>query len=85
MAVIPKHITTRASRRVPASYRGVASSTADSDDASTSKVGRSMELLDLEGMLFSCSRVRMAEIGDGTSNTFMIGESRFDTVVAGRQ
>jgi hypothetical protein len=65
--------------RVPASYRGVASSTADSDDPSTSAKGRFLEQLDMEGIFFCCSRVRMAEISDGTSNTFMIGESRFET------
>jgi hypothetical protein len=82
MAVIPKHITNQSiPDRVPASYRGVASSTADSDDTSTSKVGRSFEMHDLEGLFFACSHVRMAEVADGTSNTFMIGESRFDTVV----
>jgi prepilin-type N-terminal cleavage/methylation domain-containing protein len=80
MGVIPKHITNQSiPDRVPASYRGVASSTADSDDQSTSKVGRSLELKDLEGVFFGCSQIRMAEIADGTSNTFMIGESRFDT------
>jgi prepilin-type N-terminal cleavage/methylation domain-containing protein len=82
MAVIPKYITNQSiPNRVPASYRGVASSTADSDDASTSKVGRSMENIDLEGIFFMCSHVRMAEVADGTSNTFMVGESRFDTFV----
>jgi len=59
--------------------RCVASSTADSDDPGTSAKGRSMENKDLEGLFFCCSRVRMAEIGDGTSNTFMIGESKSET------
>lgn len=64
--------------RVPASYRGVASSTADADDASASLVGRSMENNNLEGIFFGCSAVRFADITDGTSNTLMIGESYFD-------
>lgn len=64
--------------RFPASYRGVASSTADSDNLSTSRKGRSMEALDLEGIFFACSQVRMAEVRDGTSNTFLIGESRWE-------
>jgi prepilin-type N-terminal cleavage/methylation domain-containing protein len=64
--------------RVPSCYLGVASSTADSDDQSTSVVGRSMENIDLEGIFFVCSKVRMAEITDGTSNTFMVGECWHD-------
>jgi prepilin-type N-terminal cleavage/methylation domain-containing protein len=80
MALVPKHVTNQnIPNRVPTSYRGVASSTADSDDPGTSAKGRSMENKDLEGLFFCCSRVRMAEIADGTSNTFMIGESRWDT------
>ena len=33
----------------------------------------------MEGIFFACSKVRMAEVTDGTSNTFMIGESRWET------
>lgn len=65
-------------QRVPASYRGVASSTATSDDESTSNNGRSMEDIDLEGIFFGCSKIKFASITDGTSNTFMFGESYFD-------
>jgi prepilin-type N-terminal cleavage/methylation domain-containing protein/prepilin-type processing-associated H-X9-DG protein len=64
--------------RVPASYRGVASSTADSDDPSTSVSGRHMERLDLEGIFYACSQTKFAHITDGTSNTFMIGESKWE-------
>jgi prepilin-type N-terminal cleavage/methylation domain-containing protein len=79
-AAIPQHVNNQGiPQRVPATYRGVASSTADSDDPSTSAVGRHLEQLDLEGLFFACSRIRMADITDGTSNTFMIGESRWDT------
>jgi prepilin-type N-terminal cleavage/methylation domain-containing protein len=82
MAVIPKYITNQGiPNRVPTSYRGVASSTADSDDLSTSVKKSAMETPNLEGMFFTCSHVRMAEVTDGTSNTFMIGESRFETFV----
>jgi prepilin-type N-terminal cleavage/methylation domain-containing protein len=80
MSGVPKHVTNQnIPNRVPASYRGVASSTADSDDTSTSVKKRSLEMLDMEGIFFCCSRVRMAEVSDGTSNTFMIGESRWET------
>jgi hypothetical protein len=63
---------------MPASYRGVASSTADSDDLSTSVKKRSLEQLDLEGIFYACSRVRIVEVRDGTSNTFLFGESRWE-------
>jgi prepilin-type N-terminal cleavage/methylation domain-containing protein len=80
MADAPRHVENDGiPGRMPASYRGVASSTADSDNLSTSKKGRSLELLDLEGIFFCCSRVRIAEVRDGTSNTFLIGESRWET------
>jgi len=80
MGVVPKHVDNQSiPGRVPTSYRGVASSTADSDDTSTSKIGRSLEMLDVEGLFFCCSHVRLAEITDGTSNTCMIGESRWET------
>ena len=80
MADVPKYVTNQGiPNRVPASYRGVASSTADSDDLSTSKKKRSLEQLDLEGILFCCSRIRVADIRDGTSSTFLFGESRWET------
>jgi prepilin-type N-terminal cleavage/methylation domain-containing protein len=64
--------------RRPCSYRGVASSTADSDDPETSVVKRSMENLNLEGIFFTCSAITMSSVIDGLSNTFMVGESYFD-------
>lgn len=77
---VPEHIDNQGiPGRVPAAYRAVASSTADSDDLSTSAVGRAMEMKELEGIFYACSKVTMGGIIDGTSNTFMIGESRFDT------
>jgi prepilin-type N-terminal cleavage/methylation domain-containing protein/prepilin-type processing-associated H-X9-DG protein len=80
MANLPKHIDNQGiPGRVPTSYRGVASSTADSDDLSTSVRKRAMENKELEGLFYCCSRVRMAEISDGASNTFMVGESKSET------
>jgi hypothetical protein len=79
MSDVPRYVANdRFGSRMPASYRGVASSTADSDNLSTSRKKRSMEMLDLEGVFFACSRVRIAEVRDGTSNTFLIGESRWE-------
>src|SRR5262245_9800432 len=47
-AAIPEGVNNQGiPSRVPATYRGVASSTADSDDPSTSVVGRNLEMSDL--------------------------------------
>ena len=68
--------------RSPVSYRGVASSIAASDDASTIPAGSgttvSLEQASHDGMFFGCSSVRMSDITDGTSNTMLIGESFTD-------
>jgi prepilin-type N-terminal cleavage/methylation domain-containing protein len=79
-AAIPLHKDNQGiPKRVPACYRGVASSTADSDDPSTSVVGRHLELNDLEGIFFGDSRINFKDITDGTANTFMVGECYWDT------
>jgi prepilin-type N-terminal cleavage/methylation domain-containing protein len=65
--------------RVPATYRAVASSTADSDDLSTSVVGRALEQKELEGIFYGDSRIGFQDILDGTSSTFMVGECWWDT------
>jgi prepilin-type N-terminal cleavage/methylation domain-containing protein/prepilin-type processing-associated H-X9-DG protein len=78
MAVTEHKASSGIARRVPASYRGIASSTATSDDESTSINGRSMEDLDLEGIFFGCSKITFGHLTDGSSNTFMFGESYFD-------
>jgi prepilin-type processing-associated H-X9-DG protein len=79
-AAIPQHVTNQGiTNRVPATYRGVASSTADSDDPGTSAVGRSLEDKDLEGIFFGDSAIRFADITDGSSNTYLLGECYWDT------
>ncbi|MCU0879251.1 MAG: DUF1559 domain-containing protein [Pirellulaceae bacterium] len=79
-AAIPEHVDNQGiALRVPACYRGVASSTADSDDPGTSASGRHLELNSLEGLFFGDSKIRMADILDGTSNTAAIGESKWET------
>lgn len=82
---LPEHITNQGIEgRVPVSYRGCAGSNIYSDDISTIPAGvpsgaRALEEVGLDGMLFGCSSVRMADVTDGTSNTILIGESYTDT------
>ncbi|MBL8891852.1 MAG: DUF1559 domain-containing protein [Planctomycetaceae bacterium] len=65
--------------RVPSSYRANAGSEFTSDDTSTMVPGtKSLEMLNLNGLFFACSKTRFSEISDGLSNTFMVGESRTD-------
>ncbi|MFM7832499.1 MAG: DUF1559 domain-containing protein, partial [Planctomycetaceae bacterium] len=71
--------------RVPVSYRGVAGALIASDDLSTRPTGfntaahGALEQVNLDGMFYGCSNVKMRDITDGTSNTIMIGESRTST------
>lgn len=77
-AAVPRNVSNQGiPLRVPATYRGVASSTADSDDPSTSTppANRHLERNDLEGIFIRNTSLKMADILDGTSNTFMVGES----------
>jgi prepilin-type N-terminal cleavage/methylation domain-containing protein len=79
-AAIPQNVNNQnIALRVPATYRGVASSTATSDDPSTSANGRHLELSTLEGIFFGDSRIGFKDITDGTSNTFMVGECWWET------
>ncbi len=77
--------------RVPVSYRGVAGALISSDDLSTRRPGfntaihRALEEVNLDGMLFGCSKIRMRDVTDGTSNTLFVGESRTSKYVKDRQ
>lgn len=79
-AAIPEFVDNQSiAKRVPSCYRGVASSTADSDDPGTSTAGRHLELTDLEGIFYGNSEIKFKNITDGTSNTFMVGECYWET------
>ncbi len=80
--------------RSPVSYRGVAGSMISSDDLSTRAAGyntaaysalegepsdRDSYVRRSEGILFGASRVKIKDVTDGTSKTFILGESFTDT------
>ena len=80
--------------RSPVSYRGVAGSMISSDDLSTRSAGyntaaysalegepsdRDSYVRRSEGILFGASRVKIKDVTDGTSKTFILGESFTDT------
>jgi prepilin-type N-terminal cleavage/methylation domain-containing protein len=69
-------------RRSPAAYRGVSSSVADADDGGDSVVGVSMETRLLDGIFFVCSGIKLADVIDGTSQTYMVGESAFNEQIS---
>ena len=66
--------------RFAVSYRGVGASDVSSDDNSTRPISgtKSFEAKELNGVFYGCSTTRISAIRDGTSNTFMFGESRTD-------
>ena len=80
MSNVPEHIDNNGiPGRVPASYRGNAGNEVTSDDTSSILPGtKSMENIDLNGMMFACSEVTFGSISDGSSNTICVGESRTD-------
>lgn len=70
--------------RVPVSYRVCAGSNIYSDDVSTYPPGtpagaKALEEVPLNGMFWGCSKVKVSEVRDGTSNTILIAESYTDT------
>ena len=69
--------------RVPVSYRACAGSNVYSDKVSTIPAAappgaRAVAEIDLDGMFFGCSSIRMRDVTDGTSNTIMVGETYTD-------
>ncbi|MFO0902291.1 MAG: DUF1559 domain-containing protein [Pirellulales bacterium] len=81
---VPQFLTNQGiPNRVPVSYRACAGSDVFSDDISTipssAPAGaRALEEINLNGMFWGNSGVRIGEVLDGTSNTILIGESLTD-------
>lgn len=67
-------------QRFPSSYRGNAGSNISSDDTSTRPVAntKSLEMIDLDGIFYACSKTRFADVTDGLSNTIFIAEAHTD-------
>ncbi len=63
--------------RVPASYRGVASSTATHDGEAATKPSFK-DPADIDGLFGGCTKLGLRHVTDGTSNTLLLGESYTD-------
>ncbi len=63
--------------RMPASYRGVASSVATHDGEAATKPSFK-DPADIDGVFGGCTRVALRHLSDGTTNTLLLGESRTD-------
>ena len=68
-------------QRVPASYRGCASSIATSDNTATAASGTSgLQEAEQDGMLFGNKMLSFSSVRDGLTNTIMVGESYTDYI-----
>lgn len=64
--------------RVPASYRGCASSVALTDSPNRVQGGLTLREPRQNGIFFGHSRIAFADVRDGTSSTILLGESSTD-------
>lgn len=65
--------------RAPTEYRANGGRLASADNTSQIIAGtKSLEMVDLDGVFFGCSKIGFNDIKDGTSTTIMIAESATD-------
>jgi prepilin-type N-terminal cleavage/methylation domain-containing protein len=85
---VPEHLDDNPSGsimegRVPISYRACSGSNGWSDAAATIPAGAplgavALDSLQLNGVFFGASRIRLADVIDGSTNTILVGESFTD-------